>query len=526
MSVALLRLYADLQRRPVGEYVIRGFICLGVVGVLLLLGERSYEFVRYLIEAVSYPFSLNYGEGIVWQQATLIPSKLMYGNIDRYPYIVFHYPPLYHLVVRAVHLLTDLPYLQSGRSVSAGSALVTSALIGALSYRLARVASLGSAASLIGALIAALVPSTFRPEIFWAPLFRVDMLAGALTLAGLVLAEQSIRHPRMVFGAVAAFVAAVYTKQTEIAAPVAAMGVLALVCRRTAITAIIVGLAVALTGLAILELKTNGGFLLHIVRYNENALRARNMWRIFQLQEDQGVYLGLAFLGVYLVWRSWIRQRKLDILDLPRGMGRGWPVFSAMMSAYFALATLMLVTTAKNGSDVNYLLDWMSAGAVFIGFTASYGLSRAFDSSVADYPFMLLLLVAFTGQVIALPAAKLRQSHDSELRQRLAQLTELVHQAKKPVLSDVMVLLMKAGKQVPVEPAIFKELITAGLWDERRELDMVRSRFFAFVIVFPSMPFYTPAVAEAIRSSYPVAVELDDYVVVRFPAGDSSEGRQ
>jgi membrane protein YdbS with pleckstrin-like domain len=33
------------------------------------------------LRSVRYPFGLDYGEGIVWQQALLIPSARMYGAI-------------------------------------------------------------------------------------------------------------------------------------------------------------------------------------------------------------------------------------------------------------------------------------------------------------------------------------------------------------------------------------------------------------------------------------------------------------
>lgn len=511
-----LDLRNDRRQRSIGEHAIRAVICFGVAGILLLLCDRAYHFVRYLIAAVSYPFGLDYGEGIVWQQAVLIPSKRMYGNIDQYPYIVFHYPPLYHLVVRLVHSVAGLPFLQSGRLVSAVSALVTSVLVGALSYRLARAVSLGRAVSAVGAVVAALVPTTFIPEITWAPLFRVDMLAGALTFAGLLLSERSIRNPGLVFAAVAAFVAAVYTKQTEIIAPVAALAVLALIPRRTAITAIGGGLLVAVAALLVLELKTDGRFLRHIVIYNVNTFRIENMVTMFRSQQAQIIYVGLAFIGVYLTWRVWNQLKKSDPLSSLRHPG---VALSVMMTVYFGLATLMLATTAKDGSYVNYLLDWMNAAAVFIGFTMAYALSRAFDPATADYPFMLLVLVALGGQIKVLKAAELPQSVRDEAPQ-LARLTALVRQARKPVLADDMVLLMKAGKEVPIEPAVFQELIRAGLWDQRRELDMVKSKSFAFVIQKsprdPNHLFYTPAVAKAIRAAYPVAVDVGGDLV-RFP---------
>ena len=83
---------------------------------------------RYAYKAIQYPFSIDYGEGIVWQQALLIPGERMYGNIDVYPFIVFHYPPIYHLTVRALASV-GLDYLTAGRVLSFVSTLLIAILI-------------------------------------------------------------------------------------------------------------------------------------------------------------------------------------------------------------------------------------------------------------------------------------------------------------------------------------------------------------------------------------------------------------
>ena len=59
------------------------------------------------------------------------------------------------------------------------------------------------------------------PVVTWAPFMRVDMLAVALSLFGLVAAFKALERPRLIYLAALLFVAAVYTKQTSIAAPAA-----------------------------------------------------------------------------------------------------------------------------------------------------------------------------------------------------------------------------------------------------------------------------------------------------------------
>ena len=46
----------------------------------------------------------DYGEGIVWQQMRNIVAGQGYTPLGVYPAIVYHYPPVYHLVVHLVGL--------------------------------------------------------------------------------------------------------------------------------------------------------------------------------------------------------------------------------------------------------------------------------------------------------------------------------------------------------------------------------------------------------------------------------------
>jgi hypothetical protein len=99
--------------------------------------------------------------------------------------------------------------------------------------------------------------------------------------------------------------------------------------------------------------------------------------------------------------------------------------------------------------------------------------------------------------------ANLTQIHE------LDDLVARIKGANQPVLSEDMVLLMKAGKEVPWEPAIFNELASTGRWDERLILDMISTRAFAFVVTRGRAGEeildgrFTPAVGRAIQEAYP-----------------------
>ena len=127
----------DLTMTGTGARFSVRHLVLAVYGVVVLaLAAHFLLYLRYALIAVGFPFELDYGEGIVWQQAMLIPGKLMYGDITRFPFIVFHYPPLYHLAVHTADVL-GFDALAAGRGISLVCTLLTAGLVGALSYDVA-----------------------------------------------------------------------------------------------------------------------------------------------------------------------------------------------------------------------------------------------------------------------------------------------------------------------------------------------------------------------------------------------------
>jgi hypothetical protein len=79
--------------------------------------------------------------------------------------------------------------------------------------------------------------------------------------------------------------------------------------------------------------------------------------------------------------------------------------------------------------------------------------------------------------------------------------------ADKPVASEDMTLLMRAGKPIMFEPSIVTELASVGRWDEAPLVAMIRDGGFAFMITTSNDPGdhsrRTPAVDAAMRAAYP-----------------------
>jgi hypothetical protein len=500
-------------------------------GVLLaLLAYHAVLFAIGGVAAIRYPWELDYGEGIVWQQMRWIFTARAYGPIDQFPAIVFHYPPLYHAVTAIIAGALGTDELATGRAVS----LLSTVAAGIASAILVGLLLEGRASRWdrrLWGVVAGLLVFTYLPVTTWAPFMRVDMLAMALSLFGLVAAFKSPERPWLIYLASLLFVAAVYTKQTSIAAPAATFAVLIALRPRLAIQGIATCLALGLAVLLALGWLTDDGFYRHIFLYNVNRPDFGRLSWIVYAAATQVVYVGLA--GFVLV------RRLLEVRSKYRGNANARAALGAntadtrllIAAAYALVSTLMLVLVAKSGSSINYFLEWFFA----LGLFAATAPSEA--RSIAAGPAQLRAFLA-VGAVAALalgvvyaPLPRSDYDANSPRARQLAQLSAEIKAADKPVISDDMVLLIRSGRQVLWEPAIFAELASVGDWDERPFVERIRKHEFAFFITWGQRGFrrfderYNPAVADAIDAAYPV-IEKRAGLIVHKPRPLSSPRSQ
>jgi len=199
----------------------------------------------------------------------------MYGAITDAPYIVFNYPPIYHLAVRLAMLLGFDP-LVAGRGLSVACTLVASGMCALLvGYGIGE--RVDNLARVVGCAIGALLPVSLGPIGLWSVLMRVDMLAICLSFVGVAVVVKSIRRPAWLAVAMPIFILAVYTKQTALAAPAAALAVSFALNRRPTIIALISGAALGLLGFGSLEWGTSGGFGRHVIAYKLRRFRLRDL---------------------------------------------------------------------------------------------------------------------------------------------------------------------------------------------------------------------------------------------------------
>lgn len=488
------------------------------VGALLLMATALcfdvHLWLTFAATAIRFPFELDYGEGIVLQQMLHILDGEGYGPIDRFPAIVFHYPPLYHLASAAVAMLWGIDPLAAGRLVSVSATLLVGLLAGLIVFHAVRDDTPRPAAA-ICAIAGALVTLSFWPIVAWSPLMRVDMAAQAFALAGVWLGLLALKRPKLIHLAALCFVAAVYSKQTAIVAPAATLLTLFAVKPRAAWTLLASCLALGLVALGALEWLSGGGFLRHVLLYNINRFEASRLLWIASALGAHALYFGLILISLrYRLKERLPAYRGVGLRELRERLLRSQSDASLLLLlVYFGLATLMLVTVAKSGSNLNYFIDWMCVAGILVGIACRTAAVTAVAPRAAPQGSLLLAVAvpaAIGIQAIMLePPPDYRVQLDPKRQREMHELVSIVREADRPVISDDMVLLLRAGQPVLWEPAIFAELASKGIWDERPFTARIRCGDFAFFAtagergetLFDSR--YNPAVSDAIDAAYP-----------------------
>ena len=503
-----------------------------LVATLLDLGAMLADAAA----AIRFAWELDYGEGIVWEQMRLMVAGDGYRSIDGLPAIVFHYPPVFHMVTAGLSGLTGLDPLAVGRSVSLGSTLLIGLFGGLIAGRTVRADDPLRTAVLCGT-TACLTTFCFAPIAFWAPLMRVDPLSLALSFGAVLVAMGALARPRLILVSALLFVAAVFTKQTSIVAPAAVFLTFLLVRPRLAWTLLAGCVAAGLLVLGALMLATDGTFVRHIFLYNSNRFDAGRL--ILTVIAVSSHFLFFAVLLVGVTTRLRVRlplyrgARSVAELRARLSSAPG-DAFFLLILVYALLAGLMTLTIAKVGSNQNYFVEWMAVLAVLLGISvrdaanAVLGVATAPTKRLFAYPFLLPLMIglqAIAGAPLADYAGYCSPRRAAEMRA----LQAMVAAAPRPVISDNMVLLLRSSVPVQVEPAIFAELSSKGVWDEAPFVDRIRARQFAFFVtdgVRGQDPFdkrYNPNVADAIDAAYPIKRKMAGYTL-HLPARSPTQG--
>lgn len=406
------------------------------------------------ILGLSYPYQLDYGEGIVlWFARELAQGHSIYL---RDCCASSNYPPLAMFLSAGLMPLFGMGYV-SGRLLNLTAAIVVAFLI----YRIVSIETHDRRAGGLAACFFIGSPYIYH----WVPLFRADLIGLGFAFAGVYFvwkysrqAREAGRQKRYLVFAIGLFLLALYTKQTLIAAPAAAFLALFRRHRNTAIVfAIILGAVGGAIYLAI-DYGTRGGLTYGLIDSNATVFLPDQLFALLlSFAIAFAVLLGLA--GWEWICRT--RARQFGVLE-----------------AYALTTGPTLLFAGRVGAWENYFFEAIAICCVFAGIKL-----KALGEK-PSYQLPIALLLSFQ---LALYA----RDHDPRIALNLIaqdlpanqQLAALLSPTNGIIISEDMGALVTSGKPVSYYTFQYSSLARAGKWDQSWEMNGLRSGMFPLVIL-------------------------------------------
>lgn len=468
-------------------------------GVLVWLAYPLVaRWLRWISRMMLYPYPADGLEGTLLSQAHLLWSgKALYQPFERYAFVSAPYPPWHPLILGFADQFAGPHVFWSGRVVSLVAGALVLLAAGALAWYGGR--------SWAGGLLAVIFLISAPPFALWATRIKPDMYALLWTSLGLLCAGLALRRGGRAAGlgllAALCFALAFFTKQTALAAPLAAgcamlladlaaywhdrsAGIWRVASRRT----LAFGLGyLALVGVAWLLLDgwSGGQFTFHIWTQHRNAAWSLQlMWKYVVLLAPYWPMLLLA-LGVF-------------------ALARREPV-APLLGCYLLLVPFTLLGAGKTGANHNHLLESLLALALGGGVVLGHALRRP--------PLAALVAAAVALQLWLCATPPAWYGGELVLRETPERYVAFIRSIPGEVLADDPGLLYMVGKPLRYDdPSGFGPVAFSGLWDQSGLVDDIRQRRFAAILIPPDVDEgsedvsgrWTPQMLDAIRASYRV----------------------
>lgn len=485
------------------------WVLLGVVGF------NALGFALAAVRELTALRDLTHPEGVlVYNTLELVRGGALYRDFLTPPYIHTPYGPLLYLLsLPAVVLLggdVAAGYL-AGRTVVLLATGSTVLLVGLLAARLTGSRRAGVLAGLAFLTVPPLVP--------WGYSMRPDLLAIALSLAGLAAAWRTV-HDRDLSWAQAALVAALllaalWSKQTALAAPVALLLAWGTAGRwRSAVRFLLFfgGAGVLLVGAA--HVWTQGAFYQNAVEGMRCGLRPRAPYHMaLHLLRLGGPLLAAAVLGL----RDWNRHWHLPVIYAGTGIA------------------LALLFALRGGSDINHLFEPLAAVALVAGGGFARALNEAAQGKHGISALALALLVLFAPGGARTVDELLGKAGDLD-RARPALLRTLAREPGEILTFSTDLPLLSHRSPRLLDPMIFACLAGAGTWDPAPLADLLRRGEIPTVVLLTTagggifanhhgIPVWPPSVLRSIEDRYrPVGDYGLQRVYEPLPVATRSDG--
>ncbi len=455
--------------------------------------------------AVIEAHSLDYGEAPVYSLALrVVTGQPLYQPIDRYPFTIANYTPLFYWVGAALYSLIG-PGFGPGRVLSLIAGVFTAVLLGLIAAR-------RPGGPWVGAFAAALfLALAFPGGVPWLGLYRVDMFGVALSIGSVaVLSFRQTLRASLAAGMLAGL--ALLTKQTLFAAVLAGTLWLWLDGRRVYAGAFAATALITFSiPCAVLE-ATTGAFLQSAVFSNLNPFDlgvGSRLLREFIVAQWLPLLLAAMYLAACRPWQA--TDRRLLVL-------------------YWIASSLSLLGLGKVGANHNYWIEFAAATAILAAQGAASILRSAEPrlAVVGAVSLVLVVGVAFRGPEGILASARGLRSDLESLRTTTpdAQFDRLIERVRREpgeVMAEPMDVLVLAGRPVEFEPLIFTFMEAAGYWQAAPMLTRICSGQIRLVVLAYSLDeaadimqgqfhVWAPAIVSALRET----MMLDRLEAARF----------
>ena len=447
-------------------------------------------------KALHFTFPITYGEGPVLDQVLRLAraEHIYHTDIITPPYTLTSSTPLFQLL--------QVPFIQTGalrfwygRVIAIVCAVIAAILIAGIVYSLTK--------DWIASALGGAVLFCFPHIVFGSVINQPDTLALALSLSAMVLL---VRWPtKLPAIALAALLcaAAIYTSPRYfIGVPLG--GFLWLwrsQARRQAVIWLGLVVAICTTAFVILNAYTAGGFSLHVVLFNTLEWHPINF---VDYMLNTSLRAGYLLIGCAL------------ILVVER-LGEPQPIWR-LASSYGLAAFCSAFTVMRADGSLNDLYEVVAACALIAGGAVAWlGKNNRWLKAAAIVALAVQIGSLNTWvneQYLPLFKNKVENVRDT------VQLAKIVRDANGHVLADEFMGLLPLDNQpLQFQPAEFKRLGEAGLWDEAPLIARIERQEFKAILLYESSAARTisvrwsPAIRKAIYAHYQQQALLADTLV-------------
>jgi hypothetical protein len=447
----------------------------------------------------AHPFQLDESEGMIVAETMLLDQGT---NIYAMPtpdlFISAPYPPLFYLLGWPVqHLVGDTPTFKAGRAISIAATLLAGVAIFGIVVAVTR--------HRLGGALAAAAWWSLGLVTFWGGLVKPDMLALALGVGGLwwLVARPLVQ----VWWALPFFWAAFYTKQTAIAAAVAAVGWLIFTRPRTGL---LFGAAYA-SGVVIptllLNQMTDGGYFYHMFTIHDLPWSPeRALGFAGQFLGTYGLLLVPGMLAVILAALLWLQAR---LRKQPQHIERDGAL---LLLFYLGMSLFAASGTGTLGGNHNHLLEWAAASCLGIGLGVYLLWSSRLRRMWAAGVVVCLVMLAQVPLLFSVPVwLKLEFGMLSQNQvEGMTNIFQYVTNNGGRAYSDNVGLLLLAGKPLwTTDPYTQTHATFFKRWDESKLVEAITRKSFSQVILRIDVDEQgdaagdvSPRILQAVRDNY------------------------